>query len=332
MMTMLGRRAKDKPTSSELRSILKGLGNSLQAHLERMGQGVAESAQFHQQISDGAETQSRAVIKTTTYLEQLSTTIDSVSNNADSAQSVLRQTENTAQSALGLLEELNKGIRIIRSESHSSEKNMRALCDPTRQISAIVDSIGDIASRTDLLALNASIEAIRAGEHGRGFSLVADEVRSLAEQAAEATREINSLLASIQLVTQESLRGILREREHVEASVSRIEQAEQSLRDIGRLGQEVRSIEQISESAVRQLHLTQSVVEAVEQISVQAKSTRSHADSAGWTMKSLTNGTPQVIGMVERLQQCGRPSQEESYPPEETRDVFDPQRQLQSVS
>ncbi|MEC8553792.1 MAG: methyl-accepting chemotaxis protein [Planctomycetota bacterium] len=306
MITMLDRRSKGAPSSMHLRSILNGLGATLHSHLNQLQEEAEEVEQIAKSITDGAESQGHAVIKTTAYIEQLSSTIDNVSSNAASAQNVMQQTERTAMAALEHMQELSQGMRLVHSESLTCEKNMRALCDPTRQISAIVESIGDIASRTDLLALNASIESIRAGEHGRGFAVVAEEVRKLSEQATDATREINSLLDSMQLVTQESIRGIMREREQVEAGVRRAEQAEQSLKEIGQLGHEVRSLEQISESAMQQLQLAQDVVVAVEQISGLAKSNRSNAENAGWTMKSLTNSNPQIDNVVRRLQDCGQ--------------------------
>ncbi|MEM7475499.1 MAG: methyl-accepting chemotaxis protein [Planctomycetota bacterium] len=214
------------------------------------------------------------------------------------------RTERTATTALELLGELSKGMQHVQAESMNCEKNVRALSDPTRQISAIVESIGDIASRTDLLALNASIESIRAGEHGQGFAVVADEVRKLAEQSSEATREINSLLESIHMVTQESLRGISREREQVDSELRRVKKAEESLREMMELGQEARSIEQITESASQQLQITQDVIESVEQISGLAKSNRCNAESAGWTIKSLATGNPQIDAFVKRLCEC----------------------------
>jgi methyl-accepting chemotaxis protein len=204
-------------------------------------------------------------------------------------------------------------LAVIRVQSQQCEKKLSGLSDPSREISAIVGTISDIAARTDLLALNASIESIRAGEHGRGFAIVADEVRKLAEQASDATREISSLVDSMQLVTQESIRGIARERDQVDNEVERAVSAQRSLQRICGLSEDTAEhVRQITQSSTQQLHLAQDVVLAVEQISKIAKAHRGSAESANWTMKALSDSTPQFSSAVERLRSCGGTSAIES--------------------
>lgn len=304
MLALLDRRGRGEPTSQQLRGVLAGVGRTLHSHMEQLQQGSTEIEQFTQSITEGADSQGNAVIKTTAYVEQLSTTIDTVSSSAASAQAALRRAGESANAALRLVNELNQGMTRVQVETQSCEKKLKGLCDPARQISAIVGTISDIAARTNLLALNASIESIRAGEHGRGFALVADEVRNLAEQATDATREISSLLDGMQLETQESIRAIVREREQVESEVQRAADAEQTLRQICELGNDTRAIEQISESSNQQLQLAQDVVLTVEQISNFAKANRRDAESIGWTMKTLTNTDPQLAKIIGRLKKC----------------------------
>lgn len=295
------RRVNAVPSGQHLRSALTGLGHNLHEHLVQIEKGAEETEQFSRFITEGAESQGHAVIKTTTYLEQLSATIDAVSSNAASAQTVLQTTGNSARTALQLLKQLNQGMRRVQAETQSCEKKLQGLSDPARQINAIVNTISDIAARTNLLALNASIESMRAGEHGRGFALVADEVRNLAEQATVATREISSLMDSMQMATQESIRGIVREREQVEVEVERAANAEQTLRQMTEQGKDLRAIEMIVESSAQQLLLAQDVVLAVEQISSLAKANRGKAESIGWTMKTLTNVNPELRKVIDRL-------------------------------
>ncbi len=306
MMSLLNRRdSSGQPSSQQLRVVLAGLGNSLHTHLSQIERGTSEIETYAKAITEGAESQGHAVIKTTAYVEQLSSTIDTVSTNAVSAQEAMQRTGQSASLAMGLLKELSEGMKRARSESQTCEKKLRGLCDPSRQISAIVGTISDIAARTDLLALNASIESIRAGEHGRGFAIVAEEVRKLAEQATDATREISSLLDSMQLVTQESIRGIEREREQVESEVERAAAAEQALQQIcGNSEDDVQAVRKIADSSTQQLQLAQDVVLAVEQISSIAKSNRGGAENVCWTMKSLAKSNPQFNRVIDSLRNC----------------------------
>jgi methyl-accepting chemotaxis protein len=307
MILMLNRRdTAAEPSSGYLRDLLAGLGNTLYSHLGQIEHGAHDIEQHTRAIAEGAEAQGHAIIKTTTYVGQMSAAIDVVKTSATSAQSAIERASETATGTIQLVRELHAGMQQIRNESQMSEKKLRGLIDPSRQVSSILGTIGDIAARTDLLALNASIESIRAGEHGRGFAIVADEVRKLAEQASDATREISSLVDSMQLVTQESIHGIEREREHIELEVNRANAAEKALEQIhAACGNDTNHIRQISEASTQQLQLAQEIVLAFEKISEIAKSNRSGAESVYWTMKSLSKTTPQFSSAIDQLRKCG---------------------------
>ncbi len=311
MIDLLDRRGQKESCSQQLRGALASLGRSVYGYLTQISQGATEIENLAKSITEKADAQGNAVVKTTAYVEQLSSTIDTVANNATAAQSAFRKTVKSAATALQLVNELNDGMQRVKLETESCEKKLKGLCDPARQVSAIVGTISEIAARTNLLALNAAIESIRAGEHGRGFALVADEVRNLAEQATDATREISNLMDSMQLATQESIRGIEREREQVAAELLRAASAEQALREIEELGKNTRSIDQINESASQQLQLAQGIILAIEQISSMAKANRGKAESVSWTMKTLANVNPQIGKVIDRLRKC---SGEEPFP------------------
>ncbi len=304
MIALLDRRDQNESCSQQLRGALASLGRSVYGYLTQISQGATEIEHLAKSITEKSDAQGNAVVKTTAYVEQLSQTIDTLANNAAAAQSAFRKTVNSAATALQLVNTLNDGMKRVKLETESCEKKLKGLCDPARQVTAMVGTIGEIAARTNLLALNAAIESIRAGEHGRGFALVADEVRSLAEQATDATREISNLMDSMQLATQESIRSIEREREQVAAEVQRAASAQQALREIAELGKDTRSIEQINESASQQLQLAQGIILAIEQISNMAKSNRGNAESVSWTMKTLANVNPQIGKLIDRLRKC----------------------------
>lgn len=301
MLALLDLQGQGEASNRQLKTAIKNLGQAVHAHLTQIEQGAHEMEHLAKAMAENSDAQGNAVIKTTAYIEQLSTTIDSVNGGAEAAQQTLQTASESAASALRLIDQLHQGMQRVQAETQSCEKKLKGLCDPTRQISAIVGSISDIAARTNLLALNASIESIRAGEHGRGFAIVAEEVRNLSEQAADATREITNLLDAMQLATQESIRGIVREREQVETELQRASDAEHSLRKIAQLGNQTRALEQIVDSSSQQLQLAQDVISAIEQLSGLAKANRGHAESIGWTAKKLTDVNPQLGQKLERL-------------------------------
>ncbi|MCA9125782.1 MAG: hypothetical protein KDB22_01810 [Planctomycetales bacterium] len=304
VLELLERRRQNETAGQQLRGALSGLGRTFYAHLAQLSQASVDVSAAAKSITEAADSQGHAVVKTTAYVEQLSTSIGSVITNASSAQAAFSRTDESIHSAMQLMDQLLQGMQRVQDETQNCEKKLKGLCDPTRQISAIVQTISEIAARTNLLALNASIESIRAGEHGRGFALVADEVRKLAEQAADATGEISSLLDAVQLVTQESIRGVEREREQIVSEFSRAKNAQETLQHIANLSSDSRALEQISELSRLQLQLAQDVVLAIEQLSKSAKSNRSAAENVGWTIKSLTAVDPQLEKIIERLRNC----------------------------
>jgi methyl-accepting chemotaxis protein len=304
MIALLDRRGQAESASQQLRNALAALGRMVFGHMGQVLQGATEIDKLAKSINDKSDAQGNAVVRTTAYVEQLSSTIETIANSATAAQASIRRTVGSAAGAMQIVQELSVGMKRVKLETESCEKKLKGLCDPARQVSAIVGTIGEIAARTNLLALNAAIESIRAGEHGRGFALVADEVRNLAEQASDATREISNLMDSMQLATQESIRSIEREREQVANEVQRASKAEQALREIAELGKNTRAIDQITECSAQQLQLAQGIVVAIEQISTLAKTNRGQAESVSWNTKTLANVNPAIIKIIDRLRKC----------------------------
>ena len=211
LLTQLDRRARSHAGDStavsvqHLRQVLLSLSSALDAELLQFRTGSEEIASGTREIASGAEDQGEAVAKTTTYVEQLSTNIEDVTQHAASAHSAVLAVHAAAKETLEIARVLHLGVDQIRARAESSERHLRALGDRSLEIRGLVETIGTLSARTDLLALNAAIESIRAGEHGRGFAVVAEEVRKLAEQTAQAAREVAGLLDSARLETEETV-------------------------------------------------------------------------------------------------------------------------------
>jgi len=161
-----------------------------------------------QQIATSSQKQSESVSSTAAAVEQMTVSIAHVSDNAGTAKSIAEHAADLASEGKKLLSDATAEIQRIADTVQVSSQSIRSLQQRSEQISGIANVIKEIADQTNLLALNAAIEAARAGEQGRGFAVVADEVRKLAERTGSATSEIKSMIETIQDETQAAVSGM----------------------------------------------------------------------------------------------------------------------------
>src|SRR5260370_1217215 len=158
------------------------------------------------EMQAGATQQDQEITNTSSAVEELTVSMKQVSNNAEAARRALDAAEQGNRAVRDTLE----GMQRIRASVQATSKKIKSLGDRSLEISEIINVINDITEQTNLLALNAAIEAARAGEAGRGFAVVADEVRKLAEHSRSATKDIAALIKAIQAETNEAV-GVMEE-------------------------------------------------------------------------------------------------------------------------
>jgi methyl-accepting chemotaxis protein len=246
-------------------------------------------------IASGAQEQASATNSAAEITNKLNNAIDQVSRNA---QNVVQQANIAASSArLGSnkVQDTLNGMKVIKQSVDFSAQKIQIMGTQSDQINDIVDTIEDIASQTNLLALNAAIEAARAGEAGKGFAVVADEVRKLAEHTSSATKEIGTLITSIQKVVAESVTAMDKEVREVEKGVEIAIEAGVTLEDILKATEEVNH--QAEESAAAAKVMTASANELVTAVdSVSAVVEENTAST-----EQMSAGSSEVILSIENI-------------------------------
>ncbi len=216
----------------------------------------------------GAEQQTAQIQGASGAVNEMSHTIQRMAENAEAAtQASLRATQAAVKGGTSVAETI-KGMQRIRAAVQTTGKKIKGLGERSLEIGAIIEVINEIATQTNLLALNAAIEAARAGEQGRGFAVVADEVRKLAERAARATKDITSLIKGIQVETSEAVTVMEEGTREVEEGTKLADQAGAALREIEQIVKQTSGlVTDITNSAVNQVKVSEGIVTSMGSIS-----------------------------------------------------------------
>ncbi|BCS52693.1 methyl-accepting chemotaxis protein [Geobacter sp. SVR] len=240
-------------------------------------------------ISVGAEEVASQTVTVATSSEEMSATASDIANNchlaADSARSVAAST----QAGFAVVTNTVNGIRQRGEQTRQNARAISSLGERSEQIGVIVGTIEDIADQTNLLALNAAIEAARAGEQGRGFAVVADEVRALAERTTKATKEISDMIRAIQQETRSAIISMEEGVEETEKGVEEAAQIEGSLRSILEQVDSVTSqVSQIATAAEEQTATTGEITSNIQRVTSVIQDTARGAHETAATAQQLS--------------------------------------------
>jgi methyl-accepting chemotaxis protein len=250
----------------------------------------------------GAEQQASQIRNASEAVNAMSRTTQRMVENAEAAtQTSVKATQAAVKGGAAVTETI-KGMQRIRATVQSTGKKIKGLGERSLEIGAIIEVINEIATQTNLLALNAAIEAARAGEQGRGFAVVADEVRKLAERAARATKDITGLIKGIQVETSEAVTVMEEGTREVEEGTKLADQAGAALREIEQIVKQTATLmTDITRAAADQVQSTTSVVNTMDTISNLTQETTVGVQDTVATINSLADLTKRLNEAINRF-------------------------------
>ena len=309
----------DKMNSS-IRALIRNLLNTaeqLAASSEELTASADQSAQASNQVAQsitevakGSDEQLRAAEQTRDMVEQMSKGIDQMAQNTMVVSGSAQKTATAAAEGEQSVGQAVSQMGVIETKTQATASVIASLEERSKQIGQIVEVISTIAAQTNLLALNAAIEAARAGEAGRGFAVVADEVRKLAEQSQDAAKQITELIAEVQGQTNQAVLFMNEGQREVETGTKVVNSAGQSFADILRMVREISAeVDEISAATEELTSGTQQVVGAAQQINresrraaEQTQTISAATEEQSASMEEIASASRHLANMAEDLQ------------------------------
>jgi twitching motility protein PilJ len=263
---------------------LRGLVTTINQSSEQLDGTARQTQALAQHLAKSSSAQSRQIAAATESIGSMAGSIEEVSGNAERASDVARHSVDIAHKGGEAVRRTIDGMNTIRETIQETSKRIKRLGESSQEIGNIVELINDLAEQTNILALNASIQASMAGEAGRGFAVVADEVQRLAERAGAATKQIDTLVRNIQADTNGAVVSMERSTADVVGGASLAENAGEALVKIEQVSNQIASLVQnISASARSQSQSSQSVarnMQVLREISTQTADATSNTSDA----------------------------------------------------
>lgn len=302
--------------SNAITQVAQGASEQSRSALQVSGamEDMAESVQL---IYKGASIQTSELESNAGTIKELASVIEEVADTADSVSKLAAESAEAAKDGKDVVDKTVEGMDKICDTVMETAGKIQELGKSSQQIGEIVAVIEDIAEQTNLLALNAAIEAARAGEQGKGFAVVADEVRKLAERSAMATKEIANLISQIQRGTNNAVEAMQSGTENVQEGMALAESAGSSLQSIHKLIKEVSTkIAKMAESSRGMVERGNKVVQSIDHVYEITNDNKSETDKLAAKSEEILSEITNISSVAEQTaassQQVAASAQEQT--------------------
>ncbi|MBE9206374.1 HAMP domain-containing protein [Nostoc sp. LEGE 06077] len=281
---------------------LRDIVQQVKVAAREVTKGATNSETFARALSSDALRQAEELAVTLNSVQVMTDSIQRVAEAAREAETVARDASSIALKGGEAVENTVAGILEIRETVAETTRKVKRLAESSQEISKIVALISQIASRTNLLALNASIEAARAGEAGRGFAIVADEVRQLADKSAKSLKEIEQIVMQIQSETGSVMTAMEEGTQQVIKGTKLAEEAKRSLENIIQVANRIDIlVRSITSDTVEQTETSRAVAHVMQSVELTAQETSQEAQRVSGALQNLVGVSRDLIASVERF-------------------------------
>ncbi|MDJ0680594.1 MAG: methyl-accepting chemotaxis protein [Xenococcaceae cyanobacterium MO_167.B52] len=267
---------------------LRQIVTQVQKSVTQIAAAINNNEGSAQALSERAAQQSQAIASALNQIQNMAASINTIATNAEQAKTTFQEVLETVATGDMTMDRTVAGILAIRETVAETAKKVKRLGESSQKISKVVNLISSFAAQTNLLALNASLEASRAGTDGHNFARVAEEIRALAQQSAEATTEIEKIVASIQLDTREVVRAMEEGTERVVIGSKLVDETRHSLNQVASSSKQVNSrITAIAQETIEQSQASQGITKTIAEVAKMATTTSTDAAQVSASTKEL---------------------------------------------